>query len=64
MINLLQPSAQASAIQSFDRPAMSGGTLAFNDNITGSSKADGHISVNSLELDNAKGTVQVKAGRF
>ncbi len=50
--------------QSFDRLAMSGGTLAFNDNITGSSKADGHISVNSLELDNAKGTVQVKADGF
>lgn len=50
--------------QSFDRLAMSGGTLAFNDNITGSSKADGHLSVNSLELDNAKGTVQVKADGF
>lgn len=50
--------------QSFDRLAMSGGTLAFNDNITGSSKADGHISVNSLELDNAKGTVRVKADGF
>lgn len=50
--------------QSFDRLAMSGGTLAFNDNITGSSKADGHISVNSLELDNAKGNVQVKADGF
>lgn len=50
--------------QSFDRLAMSGGTLAFNDNITGSSKADGHISVNSLELDNVKGTVQVKADGF
>lgn len=50
--------------QSFDRLAMSGGTLAFNDNITGSSKADGHINVNSLELDNAKGTVQVKADGF
>lgn len=50
--------------QSFDRLAMSGGTLAFNDNITGSNKADGHISVNSLELDNAKGNVQVKADGF
>lgn len=50
--------------QSFDRLAMSGGTLAFNDNITGSSKADGHISVNALELDNAKGNVQVKADGF
>ncbi|HDT3151212.1 TPA: autotransporter outer membrane beta-barrel domain-containing protein [Morganella morganii subsp. morganii] len=50
--------------QSFDRLAMSGGTLAFNDNITGSSKADGHLSVNSLELDNAKGTVLVKADGF
>ncbi len=50
--------------QSFDRLAMSGGTLAFNDNITGSSKADGHLSVNSLELDNAKDTVQVKADGF
>ncbi|MEM8082938.1 autotransporter outer membrane beta-barrel domain-containing protein [Morganella morganii] len=50
--------------QSFDRLAMSGGTLAFNDNIIGSSKADGHLSVNSLELDNAKGTVQVKADGF
>ena len=50
--------------QSFDRLAMIGGTLAFNDNITGSSKADGHISVNALELDNAKGNVQVKADGF
>ncbi|HBH7053187.1 TPA: autotransporter outer membrane beta-barrel domain-containing protein [Morganella morganii] len=50
--------------QSFDRLAMSGGTLAFSDNITGSSKADGHISVNALELDNAKGNVQVKADGF
>ncbi len=50
--------------QSFDRLAMSGGTLAFNDNITGTSKADGHISVNALELDNAKGNVQVKADGF
>lgn len=50
--------------QSFDRLAMSGGTLAFSDDITGSSKTDGHISVNALELDNAKGSIQVKADGF
>ncbi|HAT1528024.1 TPA: autotransporter outer membrane beta-barrel domain-containing protein [Morganella morganii] len=50
--------------QSFDRLAMSGGTLAFKDNITGSRIIDDNISVNSLELDNAKGTVQVKADGF
>lgn len=50
--------------QSFDRLAMSGGTLAFNDNITGSRIIDDNISVNSLELDGAKGTVQVKADGF
>ncbi|EPU0814678.1 autotransporter outer membrane beta-barrel domain-containing protein [Morganella morganii] len=50
--------------QSFDRLAMSGGTLAFKDNITGSRIIDDNISVNSLELNNAKGTVQVKADGF
>ncbi|OBU10344.1 autotransporter outer membrane beta-barrel domain-containing protein [Morganella psychrotolerans] len=50
--------------QSFDRLAMSGGTLAFKDNITGSKKIDDNISVNSLALDNAKGIVQVKADGF
>ena len=47
--------------QSFDRLTLSGGTLAFNENITGRNAIDSAISVNSLQLDNAKGTIRVNA---
>lgn len=50
--------------QSFDRLAINGGTLVFKDNVIGSKKLSGDINVNDLQLNNAKGTVQVMADGF